>query len=86
MENIFSSFECEIDNLYYSTIEDKIIRYFNMGYSDNSNIPPQMEENSSGTYILIGTRKSGEFIVSNYKLNNGKFCLSVSLEGKLHKC
>lgn len=82
--NTTTHFECEIDNLYYSTIEGEIAHYFNMGSPDNSNIPPEMQENVSEECILICTKKSGTFEICNYKLSSGKYLLSVSLKGKLH--
>ena len=84
MENTNTHFECEIENLDYGTIEKEISNYFNMGYPDNSNIPPEMQENSSEECTLICTRKSGNFCISNFKLKNGKYYLSVRLRGKLH--
>lgn len=48
------------------------------------NITPKMQEDISEDCILVCTRKSGSFSISNYKLNNGKYLLSVSLNGKLH--
>lgn len=83
MENTRTHFECEVENLWYTTVEGEISRYFNMGYPDNSSIPPQMQEDSSDEYILVCTRKSGTFFISNYKMSNGKYLLSVSLKGKL---
>lgn len=67
MGNTNIHFECEIENLYYGTIEKEISNYFNMGYPDNSSIPPEMKENSSDECILVCTRKSGNFNISNYK-------------------
>lgn len=84
--NTLTHFECEVDNLYYATIEGEIANYFDMGYPDNSNISPEMEAKSSGTYILVATEKSGTFSISTYALTSGKYYLSVSLQGKLHKC
>lgn len=85
-KNTATHFECEVDNLYYSTIESEIAHYFDMGYPDNSNIPPEMDARSGDTYILVGTKKSGSFSIYTYGLTNGKYQLSVSLQGKLHKC
>lgn len=82
--NTPTHFECEIDNLYYGTIEREIAKYFNMGYPDNSNIPPEMSEGIGEICTLICTRKSGKFSISTYALKNGKYHLSVSLQGKLH--
>ncbi len=84
MENIATHFECEIDNLYYITIEREIAHYFNMGSPDNSGIPPKMQENVSGECILVCSRKSGTFEICNHKKTNGKYLLSVDLKGKLH--
>ena len=84
MENTSTHFECEVDNLWYTTIEGEIARYFNMGYPDNSNIPPEIQENYSVECTLICTQKSGNFHISNYKLKSGKYLLSVGLNGKLH--
>ena len=84
MENTSTHFECEIENLYYITIEREISHYFNMGSPDNSNVPPKMQENISDECILVCTKKSGTFEISNSKLANGKYLLSVDLKGKLH--
>ena len=85
MENMDTYFECQIDNLYYTTVERAILRYFNMGSQDNSNIPPKLPEDSSDEYILVGTKKSGTFDICNYKQADGKYFLQVNLIGKLHK-
>lgn len=84
MENSKTHFECKVDNLYYVTIEREIAKYFDMGRSDNSSIPPKLNENSSGQYTLICTRKSGKFEITNTELKNGKYLLSVDLIDKLH--
>ncbi|MDU6263729.1 MAG: hypothetical protein E6600_04435 [Anaerocolumna aminovalerica] len=84
MNNTSSHFECEIDNLGYSTIEWEIANYFDMGMPDNSSIPPQMREDSCEDCTLICTKKSGDFSIRNYKLKDRKYLLSVSLKGKLH--
>lgn len=84
MENTATHFECEIENLYYITIEREIAYYFDMGSPDNSSVPPQMQENVYDECILVCTRKSGTFEICNSKLANGKYLLSVDLKGKLH--
>ncbi len=86
VNQILMPFECEIDNLYYGTIEGEIATHYDMGSPDNSSLPIQLEDNDRGTdYILVCSRKSGEFSISNYKLPNGKYHLSVYPHGKLHK-
>lgn len=85
MENTPTHFECEIENLYYITIEREISHYFNMGSPDNSGLPSKMQENVSEECILICTRKSGTFEICNSKLADGKYLLVVDLKGKLHK-
>ena len=77
-------FECEIENLYYTTVERAIARHFDMGSPDNSTIPPKLSENFSDEYILVCTKKSGTFDISVHKQVNGKYLLQVSLQGKLH--
>lgn len=84
MQNTATHFECEIENLYYTTIEREIAHYFNMGSPDHSTISPQMQENVSDEYALVCTRKSGTFEICNSKLADGKYLLSVDLKGKLH--
>ena len=81
--NTSTHFECEIDSLSYYTIESKIARYFNMGIPSSSDIPPEMQEGIGETCTLICTKKSGKFSISTYKLKNGKYQLSASLQGKL---
>ena len=84
MDNTATHFECEIENLYYITIEREIAHYFNMGSPDNSSVPPKMQENVSDEYALVCTRKSGTFEICNSKLANGKYLLSVDLKETLH--
>lgn len=86
LKNTSTHFECEVDDLSYGTIESEIITYFDMGDPNNSSLPQELEGRSGGTYILIGTEKSGTFSISTYALTNGRYQLSVSLQGKLHKC
>ncbi|WP_033166563.1 hypothetical protein [Clostridium sp. KNHs205] len=85
MENTATHFECEVKDLSYYTIEREISNYFNMGIPDNSNIPPEMKEDSWENCILVCTEKSGEFSIRNYRLTNGNIFLSVTLKGKIHK-
>lgn len=81
--NTLTHFECEIDNLSYCKIEREISKYFNMGYPDNSDIPIEMQEGIGETCTLICTKKRGKFNISIYKLKNGKYQLSATLQGKL---
>lgn len=85
MENTKTHFECEVESLYCYEIEEAIANYFDMGYPDNSEIQQEMLENRSEKCILICTKKSGTFDITNYKLKNGKYTLSVTLVGKLNK-
>lgn len=84
MQNTSTHFECEIENLYYTTIEREIAYYFNMGSPDNSSVSHEFQQNASNECILICTRKCGTFEIYNSKLVNGKYLLSVYLKGKLH--
>ena len=78
-------FECEVDSLDYSIIEDRIARYFDMGDPNSSGLPISLPEESQGTYTLSCTLKSGTFRIATYKLKNAKFLLSVRLIGSLKK-
>lgn len=72
-------FECEVDSLSYSEIEEHITGYFGMGYTNTSNLPTKLPENAYGTYTLSCTLKSGTFRVSNTKLEDKRYLLSVRL-------
>lgn len=74
-------FECEVDNLSYSEIEEHITGYFDMGYTNSSTLPMKLTENTYGTYTLSCTLKSGTFRVSNTKLEDKRYLLSVTLIG-----
>lgn len=78
-------FECEVDSLDYSIIEEYIAGYFDMGDPNSSGLPTSLPEESQGTYTLSCTLKSGTFRITTYKLRNGKFSLSVRLIGSLKK-
>lgn len=79
------SLSVQIDNLYYNTIERKIIDFYDMGMASSSNIPIQCSEDTYGTYILIGTKKQGSFNIKINKQSNGMYLLCVYPVGKL-KC
>jgi len=84
-DNTLASFQCEIDNLCYTTVEGEISRYYDMGSPDSSGFPPILPDNYMGNiYSLSCSRKYGEFYVSIYKLLNGKYQLSVYPKGKLY--
>lgn len=85
MDNTSNHFESEITNLGYSTIEREISDYFSMGDPDSSSIPLYMREDSHEDCTLSCTQKSGDFYIKNYKLNNGKYMLTVTLKGKLNR-
>ena len=76
-------FECEVDNLGYSEIEEHITGYFGMGYTNTSTLPMKLPENTYGTYTLSCTLKSGTFRVGNTKLEDKRYLLSVRLIGRL---
>lgn len=83
--NIMESLSCQVENLYYSTIERKIISYYDMGYAESSNLPIEMNDNSSGNYSISATRKFGEFSIRTAKRTDGTFQLYISvikLKGK----
>lgn len=42
IQNTATHFECEIKNLYHTTIEREISHYFNMDNPDDSSVPPQI--------------------------------------------
>lgn len=79
-----SNFECEINDLGFSTIESEIANYFDMGEPDSSGLPTIMRENESiNECSLICTRKSGSFSIRNYKIGDNRYLLNVRLIGKL---
>lgn len=81
--NTATHFECEVDNCSFGTIERNISRYFGMGCISSSDVPVEVPTEIGDTYTLIGEKKSGKFSVSLYPLENGKYCLAVSLQSKL---
>lgn len=78
-----SSLSTKIDNLYYSIIEREITDFYDMGMPDSSNIPIECSEDTYGTYILIGSKKEGEFSIKITKQPDGKYWLFVSAVGKI---
>ena len=75
----------KIANLYYGTIEDIIADHYNLGSPDSSNIPPEMAPNESGSYILVGTRASGEFSITVKAQPDGSYWLMAHVIGKISK-
>lgn len=80
-----SSLSTEIDNLYYSTVEREIAHFYDMGMCESSNIPIECSEDTCDTYILIGSKKEGEFNIRIAKQTDGKYWLSASPVGKIKK-
>lgn len=79
-----NSFECEIKDLGYDTIEQEIANYYNMGAPDNSGLPIIMKENEIiQECILNCSKKSGTFSIRNIKVDDGRYLLYVTLKGKL---
>lgn len=79
-----NSFECEIKDLGYDTIEQEIANYYNMGTPDNSGLPIIMKENEIiQECILNCSKKSGTFSIRNIKVDDGRYLLYVTLKGKL---
>lgn len=80
-----NSFECEIKDLGYDTIEQEIANYYNMGVPDNSGLPIIMKENEIiQECILNCSKKSGTFSIRNIKVDDGRYLLYVTLKGKLN--
>lgn len=65
----------EVDNLYYTSIERPILRHYQLGTQNSSNLPSQLNENDSGEYIISGTDKSMEFYLEIKKQPNGNFII-----------
>lgn len=78
-----SSLSIKIDNLYYSTIEREISDFYDMGMIDSSNLPIECSEDTCGTYILIGSKKEGEFNIRIAKQTDDKYWLFASPVGKI---
>lgn len=77
------SFSCVIENLGYDIIETEIANHFDMGEPDNSGLPIEMREDESGKFVIVCSRKSGEFNISVKPAGNGKYMLFVSAIGKI---
>lgn len=78
-----SSLSIKIDNLYHSTIEREISDFYDMGMIDSSNLPIECSKDAFGTYILIGSKKEGEFNIRIAKQTDGKYWLFASPVGRI---
>ena len=66
----------EVDTLYYSKIEREILKYYNLGSQNSSNLPSILHENDSGDYLITGTRASLRFYLDIKKKTDGKYSLT----------
>lgn len=66
----------EVDTLYYSKIEREILKYYNLGLQNSSNLPSILHENDSGDYLITGTRASLRFYLDIKKKTDGKYSLT----------
>lgn len=68
-----------IDNLDYSTVEDVIANYYDMGHVQSSSLPIIFSENERGTFSITATRKLGVFSIRVNKRTDQKYQLYVTV-------
>ena len=66
----------DVDTLYYSKIEHEILRHYNLGHQNSSNLPVILHESDSGNYVITGTRASLGFYLDIKKNENEKYSLT----------
>ena len=69
------SLSVEIDNLYYSTIEQQICSFFDMGETNTNTKKTECAEDCYGRCTIHGSKKMGKFSIHIIKLKNGKYRL-----------
>ncbi len=69
------SLSVEIDDLYYSTIEQQICSFFDMGETTTKMKKTECAEDCYGRCTIHGSKKMGKFSIHIIKLQNGKYRL-----------
>ena len=65
----------EIDDLYYSTIEQQICSFFDMGETMTNMKKMECAEDCYGRCTIHGSKKMGKFSIHIVKQKNGKYRL-----------
>lgn len=69
------TYSFEVDSLCYTNVECGILKHYNLGFQNSSNLPANLNENDSGEYYITGTRASLKFYLDIKKKDNGKYNL-----------
>ncbi len=72
MENL----EFEAEDLYYSLIEEKITKYYDLGYADDSNFT-ELKNGINSSLWILATKGSIEFSAVAGKNKEGKYLISI---------
>lgn len=66
------SFEFTTENLSYSSVEENILNYYDLGYADSSNFM-ELPEGRSSSHNIRGTNGIIEFSAHAFKGNDGLY-------------
>lgn len=71
-----NAYNFQVKSLYYRSIEQKILKHYNLGAANSSSLPAHLSEIDSSEYVITGTRKSLSFYLEIKKLDNGIYDLT----------
>ena len=70
------AYSFDTDSLYYLKIEREILKHYNLGTQNSSNLPGNLSEDDSGEYVITGTRAGLRFYLEIIKTDDGKYNLT----------
>lgn len=64
------------DSLRYSNVEREILKHYNLGSQNSSNLPRNLNKDDSGEYFIAGTRAGLKFYLEIRQADKGKYNLT----------
>lgn len=77
MNKILEKLEFETDSLYYSTIEDKITKFYDLGYADSSNFM-EIDLGVHSDYYIMATKGTIEFSAIVGSTKDNKYIVTIN--------
>ena len=77
MNKPLEKLEFEPDSLYYSTIEDEITRFYDLGYADSSNFM-EIDLGVHSGYYIMATKGIIEFSAIVGKAKDNKYIVTIN--------
>lgn len=65
-----------VNSLYYRKIEQNILKHYNLGWGNSSNLPVRLNKEDSGEYYITGTKASMKFYLEIKTIDDNSYQLT----------